>query len=298
MQRMWSLERRQLSAKKTIYLLCLFTLVLSLFSCSTILSFYKKFQVQKKLRSIPLEDRLILDSFFRILLFKGGFAYALLGDKPMSGEYYLFECTSLQDDCMIRYNLSRRNILLRNGWNIWQKYSYLFPSKSIIIQHVIKGENGFLNFINKRNVETLFENHKSDFISKYGPSITAKKIVKMCLDETNIGGINYENCHDIVGMLYGFGRHNSFLYQQRDNLEELSIKNNVAELLNLNCTLQLFLDTHPSSLQLLSLPRFVADLSHPETIAIKKKYEKQRKEICEYYRNGDFLELTLRKFVE
>ena len=255
-------------------------------------------QIKKKLSAIPYEERLVLDSFFRILLFKGGFAYVLFGDKSISEEDYLSTCSSLDDDCWVRYNLSLRNVLLREGWKTWKKYSHLFPSKSIAIHHLKKGNTEFLFFINKRNVEEIFKKNKRDFILKYGSGITAQEIIRMCLDDRNLGGINYENCHDIVGMLFGYGRHNSLLFQRRNELQLFSIKTNVCELQQLDCTLQFFLDTHSSSLQLLSLPRFVADLNHPETIAIKEKYEKQRREICKYYSKGDFLQLTLEKFVE
>jgi hypothetical protein len=50
---------------------------------------------------------------------------------------------------------------------------------------------------------------------------------------------------------------------------------------------------HP--LLFVQLPHFVADLESDETKQLREKYLQQRRKICEIYRDGDFLEITLRR---
>ena len=94
----------------------------------------------------------------------------------------------------------------------------------------------------------------------------------------------------LIGILFGYGRHNALLFKKRcDFYKELPKR-------RAECPykLQMFNTTELSLNHLmLDLPHFAADLEHPETKQLKQKYLLQRREILKHYESGNFLEITL-----
>ncbi len=271
--------------------------------------FEKKNSVHKILSLMPQQDRLALDAFFRILIFKSSFGYVLYGDKPIS----LVDYVSKYSDGFyggIRYSdLSIANAILREGWRVWEKYQHLFPSKHYILHHFGRKDrdSAFILMINRNAFEDTFAKNNQKFILKYGSDITAEKMLQKCLSKESLFAADFMYCHELQGILFGFGSHNSKLFQKREDLDkcaelhrsELRIPSPafLEEIDQIDSKLQFFGDDDSSVLRLSPLPTFVADLNHAETVAVKKKYKMQRRRIANRYRNGNFLELTLEQFI-
>lgn len=263
--------------------------------------------VRKVLKSMTEEERMKLDIFFRLILFKGQFAYSLYGDKPMSEVNYVERCER-GDYGGIRYsNLSMANEVLRCGWQIWQQYRSYFPAKNYLLYHFVcenDAENAFILLINKKAFERTFAENRADFIFRFGVDITAEKILEKCLGKNGFLNSDLKSFHELIGILFGYGSINAHLFQRREDLETqielhpLLGLSYYKQIEKINSQLQFFQDDRNPGLQLMLLPYFVADCNHHQTIALKQKYESQRKDIARHYKNGDFLELTLLQLTE
>lgn len=256
---------------------------------------------------MPAEDRLALDSFFRLLVFRSTFGYVLYGDKPMSMVSYVGSYSSrFRDYGGVRYShLSVANSILRDGWRVWKKYCHLFPAKNYYIHEFNRENSKFVSLliINKTAFGNAIANHRSELIQRFGSQINAEKIFEQCLSSESLYGADLEDDHYLLGILFGYGRHNAQLFQKREELEKLSGQRPLGlgtfeEIEKINLTLRPFAEESSSRLLLMALPSFTADPAHAETIALKKKYKMQRKRIGERYQSGNFLELTLLKLME
>jgi hypothetical protein len=271
-------------------------------------AFEKRDSVHRILSLMPEEDRLALDAFFRILIFKSSFGYVLYGDKPISLVNYVSEYSDGFYGGIRYSDLSIAHAILREGWLVWKKYQHLFPSRHYILHHFDRKNrnSAFILIINRNAFEDTFAKNYQKFILKYGSDITAEKMLQKCLGEESLFAADVIHCHELQGILFGFGRHNSKLFQEREDLGKLAELHRLGlripsrafleEIDQINSKLQFFGDDDSSVLRLTSLPTFAADLNHVETVALRKKYKMQRRRVAKHYRNGNFLELTLQQF--
>jgi len=178
--------------------------------------------IRKALRSMPEEDWLALDAFFRILIFKSSFGYTLYGDKPMSLVDYIGEYSDkVTDYGGIRYShLSIANAILREGWLVWKKYCHLFPSRNYILHQFGKKNDSsvFILLINRKAFENAFVENHQEFVLRYGSDITAKTMLEKCLSEESLFSKDFKHYHELKGILFGFGSHNAQLFQKREDL--------------------------------------------------------------------------------
>ena len=111
-------------------------------------------QIKEKLTQIPLSDRKLLKSFLRYNFKHNDFAYSLFGKKPMVLEGFLTE-EKLQEltKKFPKVNFqSKLQYFEKIGWELWEKYQHLFPSKRYTFTKVMSSKrDGFVNifFFNK-----------------------------------------------------------------------------------------------------------------------------------------------------
>lgn len=266
--------------------------------------------IQKVLRSMPQEDRIALEYFFRALLFDDLAAYVLYGNKPMALAVFRDDLKKMNRGYGgFNYgHLCRQNVIFREGWHAWEKYRHHFPFKRFILHQFSHkffshdDTSTYILIINRDAFEEVFKKNRAGFISKYGDEITSAKLLEVYLSEESF--FSPELPDDVKGVFCGYGAHNAELFQRRTNLElltDLKLLDSRSQSFNryreIKSTLQSFANQSLSCV-LVRFPCFVADPDHWETKALRNNYREQRKKATQHYDHGNFLELTLKKLTE
>ena len=104
---------------------------------------------------------------------------------------------------------------------------------------------------------------------------------------------------DLLGILLGFGRHNSQMYQNREKLDRLKGKppfdlNKIKDIYKIKLVGFPHEDQDDGPLlNFINLPYFVEDEDHPESIQIRQKYIDTQKKLCKIFSQGHFLKIAL-----
>jgi hypothetical protein len=262
--------------------------------------------VNNFLSKIPPQDKQQLENFFHIIMHSNSGCYTLFGDKPvtLSGDFILTSCNNVLAG-------ARCGGIFWKYWKTWEKYksqltikNYIFFAEpSITCKNVVN-----VILINKKAFVKEVNQYIEFFNEKLGDISSAETFLKKIEEQKRFASM-IRNDEMLWGILLGYGLENASLYARRDrierfiNAEELpKIPENVPkphrfssiedEYKFLDSKLQFFGD-HSYSPFIINSISFVADLDHPETQFLKKKYHSFRSEISEIYSKGDFLEITL-----
>ena len=254
--------------------------------------------VEEKVQNMSLEDRKVLEDFFRNLLFLQGFAYTLFGDKPISVEY--FDRESPKKPELFRTSCC--------GYRTWEKYAHLFPQQDYVFlfNENIDEEVCEMTLINKRALRQIVEMYKEKFIEFFGPEITSEKLLNILIQKRSLWNTSMQDRADLIGILLGYGKVNAELFQKRNEIlrgaSRIKKKRTEPspgyqsideELKVLDASFKIFSNEERISLRFMHLPGFIADRNHAETAQLKRKYSEQRKRITERYSHGKVLEVTL-----
>jgi hypothetical protein len=255
--------------------------------------------IAKAMDSIPLQDRKILEEFFRKLLFSQGFAFALFGDKPISVEYF-----DLEEKKKELFSTSPE------GYKTWKKYVHLFPSRNylFIFHEDLDKDECEITLINKKAFHQAMDKHREKFAEVLGPKMDSDTLLNLIVKKKSLWNTPIKDRDDLTGILLGYGKHNADLFHKRSEIE---IRNRECkrkrtepspgystveeELEILNTSLQSFSNEERVSLRLMRLPGFVADPKSEETNQLKKKYTQQRRRITQRFARGKILEITLKQ---
>lgn len=269
---------------------------------------YTSSNISDVLKLLPEEDHASLDALFRRLLLKDHFAYALFGDKAIAISGYFSYNNHNFSLGHLAVSLNKSNIKIRNGCNIWKKYNHLFQLKShlLLIEEELE-DNVWIVIINKRNFLKTFNQYSSLFRRVLGKNITGEALLK----QIEIKGILKKEAlndnEELLGLLLGFGKKNSYLYQRHEEIRNVQNQVSISllkktskqsfedELEDIEARLLLFDDPVRTSFCFMNYPYFRADRNDPETQELLEKYICQRKKITKLYRKGKFLETTLQK---
>lgn len=261
-----------------------FFFVLSMFSVLQISS-------QEKADGFILEqDRPVLDSFFREILFFEGFAYTLFGDKPVS---------------ICDYNLKNTALFCHTpeGYKIWKKYAALLPSSNFLFLFYENSEKNSceLTLINKKAFRDIFDLHREKFVEIWGNEISSEVLLNLLTEKGSLWNTEVKEKDDLIGILLGYGKVNAELYQRRKELgfnKALAEKHRVnppKELVAIVAALEPFAPQKPGSPHFMGFPGFMADHTKAETRSLKKKYTEQRKQITEIFSQGKVSEIVLQQ---
>jgi hypothetical protein len=254
-------------------------------------------KIEEKIQSIPLEDRCLLEAFFNVLLFKEAGAFVLFGDKPAAFAVYFdfeketkklaWEALSKHGNLLRRYRLE--NWQLRRGWETWKKYQHLFPShKWVLAAKPLPDRQAVEVFlIHKESFKEKIAENLSDFKAILGKTFTSDQLFDKYTKENTALFDLLKRHHALLGLVLGFGRGNSWLFQKRDHA------------LQMTTSLTPSFDQKPwKCFQLLYPPFFLVDSHSSETQQLQKKYLSQGRQIHKIYKDKSFLLATLEKFCE
>ena len=280
--------------------------------------------VAQRLQKIPREERKCLELFFRSAFAWDQFGYTLYGDKPISVTGFHAPVTkSLDIDDMfdsVFGILDPNNLRKYQGWDVWEKYQYLFPMKNYVFvksKNFVDNEYIAILFINKKAFLKTVSQHLDDFKAVLKEEITPELLLARVLSSDDVFGDVLKNHQGLIGTVLGYGRDNALLFHRRE--EVISAEGKITALLKgskfslmtllknqsdeeleaIDRSLQLFddrgiLDFNPL---LMMLPGFRADPTTTETRALKVKYEQEYRKIIRHYQKGDFLEITLQQMI-
>lgn len=263
----------------------------------------KQDPIDSLLKLIPAEDKEQLEAFFRYMITHEGLGYVIFGDKPLVGDGFYPPVVSLnlQKAQPIHYDH------LSNSYAVWLKYFSMFPMQNYAFRttpkpnHYKNSEADYFIFINKKACSKAIKDHIELFRKRLGPSITPEKILNQLTEEENGLEDVLKGHEDLIGILFGFGKHNSESYQKRDFLYQegkdrppydFHKMENIYPLTHFNSK------TNYENIIFIDLPCFIEDRNHPESLALRKKYVETQKQLCEIYSQGKFLEPTLRALMQ
>lgn len=263
--------------------------------------------------SIPAEEQLQIKSLFSDLFKYEQFAYSLFGDKPMSFSDFLLnnysakqllEFLSLKDYCQDTLeNFVELSNAVKKKWEIWKKNRSKFRLKKYLLFEKNIGDQKRIFLINIESFNTIINKNINLFKRIISHNISADKLLAKFKDENNnVSEILHQNV-GLLGILLGFGKHNSMLFHYREYLTnklENKMKFSIYKLEEIQNRLKL-LDKKLQSLHehdpyiIASLNRvcFVADPEHSETITLKNKYDRLNRKINNIYSRDDWFEQTL-----
>lgn len=264
-------------------------------------------KISRILKSIEPEDRFYLDFYFRSLLFEDPLAYVIYGDKPMG--FSGFYNPLISSDNPLEHGCSQKNLILKRGYELHKKYQPLFQSKNFIFVFRETDDYTEIALVNRRNFIKAVERSSEDFQRVLGVEVSGESILDQFIREKEILVKPLKENHALLGILLGYGKKNSstfhrkieimksqrkfHLSDKKDHLTPSPGFNSVNEELD---SLNKRLLPMPESYQeffLMDLPAFMVDPNDLETHEIREKFIKQRKEIIDIYRRGNFLETTL-----
>jgi hypothetical protein len=275
-----------------------FFFILSLLSCFSL----------KASNDIPNRGEIAdVKYLFEDLVTRHDFAYTIFGSKPMS---LADMCLQISPNLPIHKHLKARFIFakLKRSLNTWYKYRDGFHFKDFIFLDQEEDLFDCLVFIliNKNNMINVLNDHIAIFKEKLGDSFTPESfLAKLEKRELSLAQA-IQDSDRLLGIMLGYGERNATLFQERFDLLR-AVSKRKKENLPLDCILLGRLEAIEAKLGDFSEPEeepilpplyFLADTSHPETIALKQQYTRDRQKIERLMRKPKFMDRVLNRLVE
>lgn len=256
--------------------------------------------------TISETEKLDIKNLFEYLFKHQVFAYTLYGDKPMSfseslddiSKSSLLKFISLKDYFQETVeNVVEPNRVFKRRWNTWNKYKFNLKNYFLLEKKI--GDQNRIFFINVSAFKRVVNKNIDLFKQIIDSNISAEVLLEQFKNgKTNVWDIL--NHHTgLLGILLGFGRYNAMLFQEREDFYDLlenplthseSIQKKLSQVEDKLCCFH----EHDSQI-IASINRvmFLADPNHPETLKLKKKYNKLNQKINEIYSRDDWFEQTI-----
>ncbi len=200
----------------------------------------------------------------------------------------------------------------QRGWKVWKKYETLFPLKKFLfIQQEYSDSKHTpaplghvaVILIHKNNFLSIVKKHSSDFKKILGENFNPHEFLKdINLSKYFFFEKKIRRHFALFGILLGYGRENSWCFYELSKLRyKMERDPSLREEFEIAQTRFSSFPLKRPNFDLeypISSPMFMCLPESKETKELKKKYCKQRKEICDKYQKGDFLEITLLKLTE
>lgn len=269
--------------------------------------------IRAKIAQIPEDEKSDLKFFLRKLMFRSTFAYTLFGDKPMSFEDLIKEeCVwkhYMRSFTSIDYGLDL--FRYQRGWKVWKKYERLFPLKKFIFvqqeypdSKQIPAQLGHVSvtLVHKDNFFAILKQYSQDFKKVIGKDFNPHELLNNAFRGKCLMSLakRIKKHAALLGILLGYGRENAWYYYELDKLRSKMRKDPSCQE-EFEAAQKQFkpFSNYNSDLQYpIWSPMFMCLPESKETKELRQKYLRQYKKICEIYRNGDFLEITLLKLTE
>lgn len=266
-------------------------------------------QILQVFNTIPVKDQKEIKSLFKSLFFNDALAYSLFGDKPISfsteilypsSSNELVQLLTLEGYChSILETYCEPFTILESQWKVWEKYKNLFQLKNFLFMRMPIGQHDRILIVNKKAFKIVFERNIKLFKIIIDDNISAEDLLRQIeRNQSSLFDILHNN-QGLIGILLGFGKYNSMLFQKREELLQSLGKNLKKieliqkELETLNSMLQPLHVHDGSMIATINRVGFVADHNHIETINLRDHYDKLNREINEIYSKDDWFEHTL-----
>jgi|SRR5579862_1888730 len=260
------------------------------------------------LKNLSLKEYEELKLLFHYLFAEREFGYTLLGDKPMS--FCLAPVCSVavstgEDIFKICF---KNRIDLRNALfflNNLQK-SKIKPNYILIVLET-RGYPDYVFFINRSAFAQVFNSNIGAFKRAFGHKITCESFLEAFQNE-RIDLDEFFQEHDLLGIMFGYGRHNAQLFERRQMLvcgrtkipytlrpkPSRAFSTVEEEIGFLNQHLKLI---HSNDLGLSKLDQvhFAADHDSLETKKLRKHYRATRQKLTNLFSNENWFEMILEK---
>jgi hypothetical protein len=274
-------------------------------------SLYSSQEVKTVLSQLSPSERLDLTELFKIFINEDQFGYTLFGDKPvsLSGKWKIIPYEFWLSGSIDAGPFWRK-------WAVWKEIQHQFSINHFLFieepaLHLnLDGNVTFIFLINKQAFLKTVNKYLKSFQEILGSDLTAQILLtKIEVENKLLSSINHNEM--LLGILLGYGLHNSRLFERRRKInklisgEDMSVFPELLLLLSPNLSLfeeeenllsyqlQPFSDLGPWNIEPV---RFAADLSHRETQLLKKKYARSSKELLLHFsQKKDFLEIVLTK---
>jgi len=271
-----------------------------------LLSLCLTLSVKADINNIPKRDLKHMKYLFEDLIDDHDFSYTIFGSKPMSLADY---CLDIPPDLSLYRCIRSKFFIFQRKANLsaWYKCRDEFDLKDFIF--LDEEEDLFeclvLVIINKKNMLRVLHEHALIFKKELGDSFNPESFLEVLeRRETSLAkAINDSN--KLLGIMLGYGVRNATLFQERFDLMKAHAKRtkeNLPEDENLTKKLEI-VETQVECFSELDADAtihplyFLADVSHPETIALQQKYEKERQQIIELRKQHNFMDLVLQRLV-
>lgn len=175
------------------------------------------------------EDYTILNQFFKMTCLSQEYGYVLEGSKPLSIRNFLsLDSFPMSKDFERDKAEFTKSILVHQAIPLWNKYCGQqkdFILKVVALDHQKSSclTSVEVAFINRAKLEQVIEKNIDLFHYILGPSNTVQDLVS-AITTTNLSLIDILN-HDLtlVGIVLGFGSHNSIVGGRHESICNLSI---------------------------------------------------------------------------
>ncbi len=271
-----------------------------------LLSLCLTLSVKADIGNIPRQDLKKVKYLFESLVDDHDFSYTMFGSKPMSLADFYFEIPP----GLTPYRWARSQFFIfkrKASLSAWYKHRDEFDIKDFIF---LDEEEDLISclvlvIINKKNMLRTLHEHETIFRRELGDSFTPESFLeKLEKREVSLAKATHKN-QKLLGIMLGYGVRNASFFQERFDLQE-AVEKRKKENLPEDDILTQKLNAIESQVGCFSeleaeaiIPPlyFLADVSHPETIALKLQYEKERQEIIELKEKRSFMDLVLKRLV-
>lgn len=231
------------------------------------------------------------------------FTYTLFGEKPISFEEIYPPTTNNTSikNYSILLSYTKPINFLETSWNLWQsKYSKV-KFKNYIFFDKKKTDHSTIILINKKAFSKTFEANKITFQLVLGKDLTEEKLLNRIIAEDFSLKESLNNHEGLLGILLGYGTHNSMLFQEKKDFLNFRnkiispeiIKNGLPENKKLSPTNKSF-----GWVNIVQPLSFMAKNDHPETKKLIKKYSKTNSKASQFYKNHKLVDVIISKLTE
>lgn len=170
------------------------------------------------IKKISLSEKKTIEYFFRDFVVEYSFGYVLLGDKPMSlSTYYNFNLLPSSKNSFLYF--IPKNFKAKKGFDLWEKYTYLFPVKNYLIIKELNPwnpKNEMIFFINKKTFVRAGEDNIEVFQTILKRKIIPSKLLAEAENHSLLKDILQKNDF-FIGVLLGYGKNNAKIFHSKNN---------------------------------------------------------------------------------
>ena len=167
---------------------------------------------------ISRRDAKQLNAFFRDLFVWDTFAFTLSGNKPLTivSQPLTFSDCKHHPFHFILHWLSIRRFTL--GWKTWKKHSHLFENQRFVFWEENSRHQSThlcLCFVDKVLISQTIKQYELDFAKVLKlDTVDPEALLQEALQKDLFNDVLKEN-HALLGILLGFGRENSWFFQNQ-----------------------------------------------------------------------------------